>query len=171
MTDILLIQPPVRDFYLTAKRSIPYGLACIAASLLKHGFSVEILDGLSTSKSRNIPLPEEMNYLSRFYGSPDLSPFALFHPYKHFGYSFEHIGKQAKDSGAFLIGISSLFTAYSHEALHTARIVKDWHPSCKIVFGGHHPTALPEAVMSCSAIDFGFRGEGEASLPALATIL
>jgi len=171
MTDILLIQPPVRDFYLTAKRSIPYGMACIAASLLKHGFSVEILDGLAVSKTRNIPLPSEMGYLPGFYGSPDLSPFALFHQYKHFGYSFEHIGKQAKASGAFLIGISSLFTAYSPEALQTARTVKACHPSCKIVVGGHHPTALPEAVMACSAVDYGFRGEGEGSLPILASLL
>ncbi|MBI5592457.1 MAG: B12-binding domain-containing radical SAM protein [Deltaproteobacteria bacterium] len=171
MTDILLIQPPFRDFYATAKRSLPYGLACIAASLLQHGFSVEILDGLATSKSRNIPLPEEMGYLSEFYGNADLSPFALFHQYKHFGYSLEHIGKQAKASGAFLIGISSLFTAYSPEALQTARTVKACHPSCKIVMGGHHPTALPEAVMACSAIDYGFRGEGEVSLSILASIL
>jgi anaerobic magnesium-protoporphyrin IX monomethyl ester cyclase len=171
MTDILLIQPPVRDFYLTVKRSIPYGLACIAASLLKHGFSVEILDGLATSKSRNMQLPPEMGYLTEYYGNPDLSPFALFHLYKHFGYSFEHIGKQAKASGAFLIGISSLFTAYSPEALQTARIVKACHPSSKIVIGGHHPTAQPEAVMACSAVDYGFRGEGEVSLPILATLL
>ncbi len=171
MTDILLIQPPVRDFYATAKRSIPYGLACIAASLIKHGFSVEILDGLATSKSRNIPLPAEMGYLCEFYANPDLSPFALFHQFKHFGYSFEHIGKLAKASGAFLIGISSLFTAYSTEALQTARAVKASHPSCKIVIGGHHPTALPEAVMSCSAIDYVLRGEGEVSLSILASIL
>ena len=171
MTDILLIQPPVRDFYATAKRSLPYGLTCIAASLLKNGFSVDILDGLATSKSRNIPLPVEMDYLSEFYGNPDISPFALFHHYKHFGYSFEHIGKQAKASGAFLIGISSLFTAYSPEALQAARAVKACHPSCKIVIGGHHPTALPEAVMSCSAIDYAFRGEGEVSLSILASIL
>jgi len=171
MTDILLIQPPVRDFYFTAKRSIPYGLACIAASLNRQGFTVEILDGLATSKTRNISLPEEMNYLSKFYGNPDLSPFALFHQYKHFGYSFEHIGKQAKDSGAFLVGISSLFSAYSPEAIETAEVVKTWLPSCKIVIGGHHPTALPEAVMACSAIDYALRGEGEDSLPTLAVIL
>ncbi len=171
MIDILLIQPPVRDFYATAKRSLPYGLACIAASLLKHGFSVQILDGLATSKSRNIPIPAEMDYLFEFYANPDLSPFALFHQYKHFGYSFEHIGKLAKASGALLIGISSLFSAYSPEALQTAEIVKACHPSCKIVIGGHHPTSLPEAVMSCSAIDYGIRGEGEVSLPILASVL
>ena len=46
MPDILLIQPPIRDFYLTAKRTIPYGLACIAPQLIKSGFSVKILDGI-----------------------------------------------------------------------------------------------------------------------------
>ena len=39
--DILLIQPPIRDFYLTAKRTIPYGLASIAAGLIEAGFSEE----------------------------------------------------------------------------------------------------------------------------------
>ena len=78
MTDVLLIQPPIRDFYLTAKRTIPYGLACIAAALMKEGFSVEILDGLATSKSRIIPWPDEMDYLRQYYGKPDTSPFGAF---------------------------------------------------------------------------------------------
>ena len=38
MVDVLLIQPPIHDFYLTAKRTIPYGLACIAAGLIETGF-------------------------------------------------------------------------------------------------------------------------------------
>ena len=112
MPDILLIQPPIRDFYLTAKRTIPYGLACIAPALLKNGFSVKILDALATSKSRVCDLPREMEYLRKYYGRPDRSAFGLFHQYRHFGYSFEHIGKMARESGAFLVGISSLFTPY-----------------------------------------------------------
>ncbi|MGE0083628.1 MAG: radical SAM protein [Desulfococcaceae bacterium] len=171
MPDILLIQPPVRDFYLTAKRTIPYGLACIAASLIREGFSAEILDALATSKSRDTDLPGEMDYLRTYYGKPDLSPFALFHRFRHFGYSFEHIGNQARKSGAFLIGISSLFTAYSSEALETARTVKKFLPSCRIVMGGHHPTNLPEKVMECEAVDFVIRGEGESALPMLAACL
>jgi hypothetical protein len=34
----LLIQPPIADFYLTAKRTIPYGLASIAAAVQKGFF-------------------------------------------------------------------------------------------------------------------------------------
>lgn len=168
MTDILLIQPPIRDFYLTVKRTIPYGLACIAGVLRSKGFSVEIFDGLSTSKSKIIDLPEEMDYVREFYAKPDQSPFGLFHQYRHFGYSFEHIGQAARDSGAFLVGISSLFTPYFQEVLKVAESVKRFHPTCRIVVGGHHPTAFPHSAMEHSALDFVIRGEGEISMPLLA---
>lgn len=171
MPDILLIQPPIRDFYLTAKRTIPYGLTCIAAQLIKSGFSVHILDALATSKSRSCNLPEEMYYLNEYYGRPDRSAFALFHQYRHFGYSFDHIGKMARESGAFLVGISSLFTPYMQEALRTAETVKAWHPGCKIVVGGHHASALPQSVMESAAVDFVIRGEGEVSMHLLADAL
>lgn len=171
MIDVLLIQPPIRDFYLTTKRTVPYGLACIAAKLLNAGFTVEIFDALATSKSRIINWPEEMHFLGKYYHQPDQSPFGLFYHYRHFGYSFEHIGKTARNTGAFLVGISALFTPYFQEALKVAEAVKRYHPSCKIVMGGHHPTALPLSVMQNQAVDFILRGEGETSMPLLAKAL
>ncbi|MGD9044317.1 MAG: radical SAM protein [Desulfobacterales bacterium] len=169
--DILLIQPPIRDFYLTAKRTIPYGLAGIAAALMEAGFSVNILDALATSKSRIVDLPPEMSYLQPYYRKADQSPFALFHHFKHFGYSFETIGRQVKRSQPFLVGVSALFSAYADEAIKTAQMVKAHHPDCKIVMGGHHPTALPERVMESPAVDFVVRGEGEVAMPPLAKAL
>jgi len=169
--DILLIQPPIRDFYLTAKRTIPYGLTCIAAALIKSGFSVAILDALATSKSRPREIPQEMQYLQPYYGRPDLSPFALFHRFRHYGYSYDHLGAEAGASGAFLVGISSLFTPYVKQALRTAEIVKARLPGAKVVLGGHHPSAMPEAVMASAAVDFVLRGEGEAAMLQLARAL
>ena len=171
MTDILLIQPPIWDFYLTTKRTIPYGLASIAAGLIEAGFSVEIFDALASLKSRVVDLPVELSYLRTYYGQPDRSPFALFHHFKHFGYSYATIGERVKKTRPFLVGISSLFTAYAVEALKTAQIVKHYHPDCKTVLGGHHPTALPERLMEASAVDFVLRGEGEVSMPLLADAL
>ena len=52
-----------------------------------------------------------------------------------------------------------------------AEVVKAYHPDCKIVLGGHHPTALPQSVMESSAVDFVLRGEGEVSMPLLAKTL
>lgn len=171
MPDILLIQPPVRDFYLTAKRTLPYGLASIAGGLISAGFSVEIFDALATAKSKPLDLPPEMAFLKAYYARADSSPFALFYRYRHYGYAFEYIGKIARESGAFLIGISSLFTAYGKEALQAAEVVKKYHPGSRVVMGGHHPTAFPREVMTCKAVDFVLRGEGEDSMPLLAKAL
>jgi radical SAM superfamily enzyme YgiQ (UPF0313 family) len=168
MVDVLLIQPPIRDFYLTVKRTIPYGLTCLAAALIEDGFSVRIMDALATSKSRITDVPGEMAYTQHYFAKADQSPFALFHHYRHYGYSFDHIAKMARESGAFLVGISSLFTPYTGEAVKTAEIVKACLSSCKIVLGGHHPTAMPDIVMQSSAVDFVIRGEGEASIAKLA---
>lgn len=171
MPDVLLIQPPIRDYYRTAKRTLPYGLGLIADALLEDGVSVEILDALATRKVRSLEAPPAFAHLAPFYGRPDRSPFALFHGYRHYGYAFSHIEALVRRSGAFLVGISSLFTAYWDEARETARIVRKALPNAWIVVGGHHPTALPASVLSSDAVDFVIRGDGEAALPALYRVL
>ena len=169
MPDIILIQPPIRDFYLTAKRTIPYGLACIASSLLREGYSVEILDALASTRSKKVGLPPEMLYLQDFYSGPDISPLSMFHDFRRFGLSQEDIGERVQGSGAFLVGISSLFTAYSAEAVRTAQVVKHRRPEAVTVLGGHHPTEMPEEVLRWhDCVDFIIRGEGEASMALLA---
>ncbi|MHC1729844.1 MAG: radical SAM protein [Syntrophobacteraceae bacterium] len=171
MPDILLIQPPIRDFYLTAKRTIPYGLACIAAALIREGFPVEIIDALATGKAGKLELPQEMHYLADFYSGPDISPFSLFHDFRHFGAGFEQIGQICRKSGAFLVGISSLFTAYSDEAMKTAEAVKANCPDTITVLGGHHPTGMPGEVLRHKCVDFIIQGEGEEAMPQLAGAL
>ncbi|MCP4023915.1 MAG: radical SAM protein [Desulfobacteraceae bacterium] len=171
MSNIVLIQPPIRDFYLTQKRTIPYGLASIAGTLRRQGFDVDLFDALASKKAKKIPLPRAFSQVVPFYAKTDLSLFSLFHQYKHFGYSFEHIGKFVKDKHPFLVGISSLFTPYCNQALKTAEMVKKFYPDCKIVLGGHHPTLFAETVLQHPAVDFVLQGEGECSMPLLAKAL
>jgi len=171
MTDVLLIQPPIEDFYLTAKRTVPYGLACLAGALRAGGLEVKILDGLASSRARVLPWPAEMEPLRPHYGREDRTPFALFHRYRRFGLDVEQIGRAAAAEGARLVGIASLFTAYSEVALRTAEAVKRHDPACAVVLGGHHATALPGQVMTHPAVDFVIRGEGELALAGLARAL
>jgi len=166
--DILLIQPPIQDFYLTAKRTLPYGLINIAAVLIDKGYRVAVLDGLARGKSRPAPLPPELDYLKALYTSADLSPFGLFHQYRHYGYALSTIAAKASRSGAFLIGIASLFSAYEDMAFECARIVKSTCPDARIVMGGHHPTQFPDRLLDHPAVDFVLRGDGEVGLPVLA---
>ncbi|MBT7051848.1 MAG: radical SAM protein [Desulfobacula sp.] len=168
---VILVQPPIEDFYLTKKRTIPYGLASIAAYIREKGFSVEILDSLATGKSKIIEYPDEFSFLLPFYGKKDVTAFSLFHEYKHFGYSYEHIGKKIRAKEPFIVGISSLFTPYENAALKTAKTIKKFYPHCKIVLGGHHPTFFPEKVLTCPEVDFVLRGEGEKSMALLCDAL
>jgi len=168
---VILVQPPLEDFYLTNKRTIPYGLSSIATSIRKSGFDVEILDSLATNKSKKIDYPNEFSFLLPFYGKKDLTAFSLFHEFKHFGYSYEFIGTKIREKTPFLVGISSLFTAYSNEALTTAKVIKQFYPHCKIVLGGHHPTFFPEKVLACKEVDFVLRGDGEKSMALLCDAL
>ena len=171
MVDVLLIQPPIRDFYLTTKRTVPYGLACIAGALEADGFTVDLVDALASSKSKRIALPQSLHHLQEYYGRPDCSPLGLFHQFRHYGNGYDHLASHARESGAFLIGISSLFTAYAEEAVDTARAVRSACPDAYIVLGGHHPTEMPETVLAHPEIDAVLRGEGEVGIPALARAL
>ncbi len=170
-TDILLIQPPIRDFYLTRKRTIPYGLISMAATLRNSGFSVAVFDALATNKSRPLPFPENLAYLKPFYPKPDVSPTGIFHQYRHFGYSYEHIGNFIRAAQPAIVAISALFTPYADQAIHTAGIAKQSVPEVITVLGGHHPTALPHEVMKNFSVDFVIRGEGEIALLQLAAAI
>jgi len=171
MSKVVLVQPPIEDFYLTKKRTIPYGLASIAASIKNLGFDVEILDALATNRSKTVAYPEGFSYLKPFYGQKDVSAFSLFHEFRHFGYSYEYIGTKIREIQPFVVGISSLFTAYCNEALKTAQTIKKFYPHCKIVLGGHHPTSFPAEVLEYSSVDYVLQGEGETGMGILCKAL
>ncbi|NWF92816.1 MAG: B12-binding domain-containing radical SAM protein [Syntrophaceae bacterium] len=163
---ILLIQPPVRDFYQTTIRTQPIGLAYLAASLQKHGYEVEILDCQKGTK-KSVPIPAELSYLKALYPFDDRSPFKLYSGYYHFGMGWEEIRRKIEGSEADLFGISSNFTPYHGEALEIARIVKESDRRRIVVMGGAHVSCDPEGVLRNPFVDYVVLGEGEVRLPSL----
>ena len=162
---ILLIQPPIRDFYQTSIRTQPIGLAYLAASLKKHGHEVEILD-CQTEKKKSISIPSELSYLRDFYPFDDRSPFKLYTGYYHFGMGWDEIGQKIKNSMADVFGISS-FTPYHGEALEIAQIIKDWDRRKIVIMGGAHASCDPEGVLKSPFVDYAVLGEGEIRFPLL----
>ena len=163
---ILLIQPPIRDFYQTAIRTQPIGLAHLAASLKSHGYEVGILD-CQTSEKKSIPIPSELSYLKDFYPFNDRSPFKLYTGYYHFGMAWDEIRERIKDSKAHVFGISSSFTPYYQEAVEVARIIKEWDHKKIVVMGGCHVSCDPESVLKSLFVDYVILGEGEIRFPYL----
>ena len=163
---ILLIQPPIEDFYQTSIRTQPLGLAYVAASLQAHGHQVEILD-CQTEKKRPVPVPHELSYLRGFYPFDDRSPFKLYRGYYHFGMDREEIRRTIEGSDADVFGISSSFTPYHHEALEIARTIKESDERKIVVMGGSHVSCDPAGVLRSPFVDYAVLGEGEIRLPLL----
>jgi anaerobic magnesium-protoporphyrin IX monomethyl ester cyclase len=60
----------------------------------------------------------------------------------------------------FIVGVSCL-TAHVGRGYQIARMVKAEYPDSIVVFGGLHPTTLPEEALATGAVDYVVRGEGE----------
>jgi radical SAM superfamily enzyme YgiQ (UPF0313 family) len=162
---LLLLQPPVQDFYDTDIRLQPLGLCMLKAAVKKFLPHVEVLvkDYHQGLGRRTIGLPPELAYLREYYLGPDSSPFSTFHHYCHFGASFDEIGRNVAAQRPDLVGISSLFSPYHREALACARQIKR-RLDVPILLGGAHVSACPPRVLEHPAVDFVIRGEGERPL-------
>jgi radical SAM superfamily enzyme YgiQ (UPF0313 family) len=159
---VLLIQPPIQDFYDTDIRLQPLGLCMLktAAKRFVPEAEVTVLDFHQGHGRRTIPLPKDIAYMEAYYARPDLSPFAAFRNYFHFGAPFEAVGEQAASRKPDLVGISSLFTPYHREALACAEAVKK-RLDVPVFMGGPHVSALPLSALQDGNVDFVVRGEGE----------
>jgi radical SAM superfamily enzyme YgiQ (UPF0313 family) len=159
---ILLIQPPVQDFYDTDIRLQPLGLCMLKAAAKKFLPHIQVIvrDYHQGHGRKTIPLPAELSYLRDYFRYPDTSPLSTFFHYYHFGASFEEIAEDVVQEKPDLIGISSLFSPYHREALACAREIK-LRLDVPILMGGSHVSAIPLSVLSDPNVDFIIRGEGE----------
>jgi anaerobic magnesium-protoporphyrin IX monomethyl ester cyclase len=165
---VLLVQPPIEDFYDTSIRTYPLSLLYLATKI-KDICDVSVVD-LRSNKKRMLkthPFPE----LKPFYRANVYTPFSLFHSYSRFGMNREEISQIIATSKPDVVGISSLFTTYAEEALDVARIVKNADARIINVMGGNHPTLFPEHCLRSPYVDYVIRGEGETPLFKLITEL
>jgi radical SAM superfamily enzyme YgiQ (UPF0313 family) len=162
---VLLIQPPIQDFYDTEIRLQPLGLCMLKAVVEKLLPHVEVIvkDYHQGYGRKTIQLPSELSYLKEYYAFPDKSPFSTFHNYYHFGASFEEIARDVLNERPDLVGISSQFSPYYGEAVECARQIKTIL-DVPVLMGGSHVSASPLSVLKNRSVDFIIRGEGERPL-------
>jgi len=165
--DILLIQPPVRDFYQTAIRTQPLGLAYLAAALRQDGHTSAILDCQVPGVKCTVPAPRAFGYMQQHYTAGDAVPFRLHTTYQHFCLPYTAIDACMTSQSPGSVGISCQFTPSVQEALTLAARVKALFPSVPVIAGGAHASALPREMLNSPHIDYVIIGEGEKTLPAL----
>jgi radical SAM superfamily enzyme YgiQ (UPF0313 family) len=159
---VLLVQPPVQDFYDTDVRLQPIGLCYLKAAVKKHLPEIDVLikDYHGGAGRKTVSIPKELRYLADYYDVDDKSPFSTFHRYYHFGKAFDAIENDVAELKPNVVGISSLFTPYFREVLEIAARVKK-RLQAVVVIGGSHASAVPASLLSSPNVDYVIRGEGE----------
>ncbi|HSH71367.1 MAG TPA: radical SAM protein, partial [Deferrisomatales bacterium] len=165
---VVLLQPPVQDFYDTQVRLQPLGLCALKAAVELHlpGAEVRVRDYRQGWGRRTVKLPAELADLRAYYPVADRSPFSTFHNYYHFGAGFEELAEDVARERPDLVGISSLFSAYHREVLRCAEEIVA-RCDVPVVVGGTHASAAPESLLGHSAVAYVIRGEGERPLVEL----
>ena len=90
----------------------------------------------------------------------------VFAPKNYIKYAIDEIRKQQPDVVGF-----SVFTSNYLENLQLAKKIKKEFPDLPIIFGGIHPSILPEETISNPQVDAICIGEGEESLPQFLDML
>ncbi len=165
---LLLVQPPIEDFYDTEVRLQPIGLASLKAAVRRFlpEVNVRIVDFHQGWGRRTVPIPRELKDLRRFYPAPDRSPVRTFHEFYRFGATASAMEEMFAREAPDYVGISSLFSAYYREALETAQIARR-STAAVTILGGSHVTTDPLGTLRSPAVDFVVTGEGEKALVRL----
>ena len=142
-SDIQLVRLPAAECFRLATTSIalPLGLAYISSSLKKHGFKVEVLDGVGEAPK---------NRTGYFKGYL-------------VGLSLEEVVEKINPN-TLAIGISVIFTHEWPVAVKLVSLIKEKFPNIPIILGGEHISALPEFSLNTSSIDYIVLGEGEETI-------
>ncbi len=157
---ILLIQPPLEDFYTTAIRLYPLGLLYAARVLEDAGAAVEILDCLAPLQKRRIPVPPSFSYLPPLGEIPH-----FFKGYCRFGIAGDEILRRIKTFGPDLIGISSQCTAYYKSVEDLVRLIKRTF-AVPVFLGGNHATVFASEIKRRTPeVDYVLSGPAEDCLP------
>jgi len=144
---VLLIHPPVRDFYATPLRREPLGLLYVAAALRRAGHDVGLLDCGAPSKARRVEPPRALRACVPASDGNDCSPFKLFGRFYHFGLGKEEIEERIRDFAPAAVGISALFNAYAEEAISCAEAALRAAPAAVRILGGGYPSSAPRSAL------------------------
>lgn len=162
---VLLVSPPIFDFYYSFHRSEPLGLLYIKEALLQYDWlTVDIFDARCKGTTKAISTPDIFSYTHHIYVK-DSSWFSLFYGFKRFGYSYDTIVAFIKNNAYDVVCISSLFSAYHYDVEMLVKKIKE-ETGAIVIVGGWAVWADTHIAQKGIA-DFYVCGDGEMALPAL----
>ena len=76
-------------------------------------------------------------------------------------YQIEEVAREIVTLRPLFLGVSVLTGVSTLHNLMISQRVRNLDPNIPIIWGGHHPTAIPEQCIAESCVDYVFMGEGE----------
>jgi radical SAM superfamily enzyme YgiQ (UPF0313 family) len=161
---VLLIRPPyTRLKGIGQSPYFPLGLGYIAAVLKNNGYEVMIYHvenpGAGDGK---LHVDADITFDTR-----SISQKRYLDSIKDDGHAvWREVRGVLADYKPDVVGISILSVEVP-SALKLSRICREYDDKCRVVWGGLHPSFMPEACLNNREVDFVIRGEGEFSMLAL----
>ena len=141
---------------------IPQGISLLAAILQKKGHQVKVVDTAFMKTETYVrPNAGVTIYKSTKY---DLHDLVADDPIVNI---VDETQKQIDEYQPDLFAVAAMTTNYQY----SIDLVRKLHFSCKVIFGGVHPTLCPDEVLSNSCVDMLCVGEGDEALPELCDAL
>lgn len=127
----------------------PLGLLYLGAVLKENNYEVDILDSTCEGYFNTETKGDYITY----------------------GLTDKEIIERIKASKPDIVGISSMFSAHQHNAIHHCDLVKSIDKDIVVILGGIHPSLFPEESINNKSVDFVIMGEGEERLIKLLKML
>jgi radical SAM superfamily enzyme YgiQ (UPF0313 family) len=150
ISKILLISPPWYRMLGESSDSSPLGLCYIAAVLEEHGYDVSIYNADYNTGLQLTSIVKMTSKYDEYLRILNDLNHPLWKEVKTV------IAKQSPD----IVEISVMTAKYG-SALNVSRLVKDFDSDIPVVWGGVHPTILPDETIKNEDVDIVVRGEGE----------
>ena len=158
---ILLIQPPIEDFYTTPIRLYPLGLLYVAQALRHFGCQVDLLDCLTPLKKKQLPIPAAFRYMQTYLQREPL----LYKGYYRFGLSDDEILDRIQTLRPDAVGIAAQFSAYYHNVHQLTGLIKKRFDLPVFIGGSHATVFAAEIGQRTPEIDAILVGPVENALP------
>jgi hypothetical protein len=158
---VVIVQPPIEDFYLTPHRLSALGGFSIKALLEKKGHWAEVINfPLMAKKGRHAPLPSYADHLKPFL-LEEKGPLAYFTRWNRWGPEPKECARQILVNQPDIIMLSLFAWAYGNELLELARAVKTLKSEAIVMAGGAGVSVFPVFFARSEYIDLVLQGEGE----------
>jgi len=171
---IAVVQPPVRDFYLTPHRMSALGARTVAFLCEKAGHETRTFNFPLEGCGAVLSLPREAGHLSPHLVAGERGPTSFFTSFKRFGPDFGDCAEEVAAWEPDAVFVSSFAYAYAEDALDLAAALRARLPGIPLAAGGGGPSAEPKIYLSSEhgrSFDLAVMGEAEPVLTEILTML